>query len=341
MNEEILKAQIKKKEFQRFYLIYGEENYRKERYCRELIRAAVPKETESFNYHRFDSENFDLAHFISVVENLPLMSDYKCVLLRDIDAESVKAAEWKEFSAALKDIPERTIIILYYDTVKADKKGSHFKALQEIAKKCGLEAEIGKPTRRVLEKWLLKLIAAGGCTIQDETLNYLIETCGDDMNRLETEAEKLCSYARGGEIEKSSIDLLTARPLNASVYDLAKAIASKNKTEGLRLIDEYFYQREDPILILAALSGAFCDLYRAKAAAESGVDRQDVVNDFSYGRLEFRVRNAFRDCRRMSGPFLSNSLNLLIRADKKLKGNRTDKRLVLEQPVVEMFAYSE
>jgi DNA polymerase-3 subunit delta len=340
MSIDIIKEQLKIGNFKGIYVIYGEEDYLKAFYCNRIIKKAVAKDFESFNLQKFDAYNFDLPHIIAAINNMPLMSDYKCVVLKDVDLNEITAADWKELLVALKTLPAECIVIFHFNAVKLDvKKSDRAKALIALAQKNGVVADIGRMTQSDLERALGKIIAKNGCSISDSNLIYFLETCGHDMNSLINEAEKLCAYAKqinNGEILKQHIDDLTIKPITSSIYDLAKAIVNGNNEKGMQLLDELFYQNLEPVVILSALSGAFCDLYRAKAATLQGATQKDIETDFNYKGTEFRIKNSIRDCRNIDMGFLKRSLDLLIEADEKLKSSRTENRIVLELLLTQM-----
>ena len=349
MSIDEIKDQLKTGRFKGIYVIYGEEDYLKEFYCNRMISKVVPKDFESFNFQKFDAYNFDLPHIIAAIDNMPLMSDYKCILLKDVDLSSIAAADWKELLSKFKTLPAESIVIFHFNAVKLDvKKNDRAKALIALAQKNGVAAEIGRMSQGDLERALGKIIVKNGCSISDNSLNYFLETCGHDMNSLINECEKLCAYAKNvpaekqnpnsckGEILKEYIDDLTIKPITSSIYDLAKAIVNGNSEKGMQLLDELFYQNLEPVVILSALSGAFCDLYRAKAATQQGAMQKDIETDFNYRGTEFRIRNAIRDSRNIDMAFLKRSLDLLLEADEKLKSSRTDNRIILELLLTQM-----
>jgi DNA polymerase III subunit delta len=332
---DLLKKQIKTGEFAGLYVLYGEEDYLKSFYCKKITDKAVTG-FENFNLQRFDGAP-DMARLAAAGGNLPLMSPKKCVVLRDTDPQSLRANEWKELQGIIKSLPPECILIFYFDAVKPNpKKDARFKSLLTTAQKLGLAVEISAPTRRDTLQFIVKRAKANGCEIDADTAGYLADTCGGGLNNLGNECDKVCALADGGPVTKEQIDALAVRPLTRSIYDLAREVVAGRLDAGLRIIDELFYKKEEPVVILSALSGAFCDLYRAKAALLSGVADTRVIADFNYRGREFRVRNAMRDCRSADIGFLSECLRLLMAADGRIKSTPTDKRTVLEQLMVEI-----
>lgn len=335
MSVELIKKQLKSGQFEKIYMLYGDESYLKAYYCQKIAEKAVSV-MPSFNLHRFDPDHFSVSQLEAAISNLPLMSEKKCIILQDIDPESLKADEWKEMQALLKDIPDDCVMILHFDAVRFEKSKSKWKTLLGIVQKSGLAVEIGRQAKPVLIKWLIKTAGEKGGKLPEESAQYLISTCGEDMNQLCCELDKLCAFAGDAEIGKEAIDALVAKPLDASIYDLAKSVISGKTAQSLKMIDELFYRKEEPVIILSALSGTFCDLYRAKTAMISGKRQFDIEADFNYKGREFRIRNAMRDCAGIDISVLRAGIDLLMRADENLKSTRLDKRTILERLVVDI-----
>lgn len=335
MSVDLLEMQIKTGKFVNLYVLYGEEDYMKSFYCKRITDKAVTA-YENFNLQRYDGTP-DMAQLAAAVNNLPLMSERKCIVLRDTDPQGLKAGDWKELQAILKALPQECIMIFLFDAVKPNpKKDARFKSLLTLAQKNGLAVEIKALAHRDLQRFIAKHVRAAGCEIDAETADYLIETCGPGLNNLACELEKVCARAGGGatahaQIAREHIDAVAIRPMTSSIYDLARAVIAGQLDKGMRIVDELFYKKEEPVIILSALSGAFCDLYRAAATVQAGVGDARVIADFNYRGREFRIRNAMRDCRGADLPFLADCLNLLMLADRRIKSTRADKRIVIEQ----------
>ena len=69
-----LKAHIKTKEPGRLYFFHGEETFLLNHYLTQLRKVLLDPLTESFNYHRWTNETFDIQGFSDSVESLPMMA---------------------------------------------------------------------------------------------------------------------------------------------------------------------------------------------------------------------------------------------------------------------------
>lgn len=119
--------------------------------------------------------------------------------------------------------------------------------------------------------------AKAGCTLSAQDAAFLAERCGCSLTLLQTEVEKLCTYRQSGEITRADISALVPRTLDASAYDLSELLFAGNCGAALRMLDDLFQQRVEPVLILSAVSGAFVDCYRGKLAVRAGKSSQQAA----------------------------------------------------------------
>lgn len=79
------------------------------------------------------------------------------------------------------------------------------------------------------------------------------------------------------------IEEVTCKTVSGSVYDLAKAILADRFEKAMRIVEDLLYLRYQPTAILAALSGAYVDLYIAKTARSMGAGRARSSRTFPTG----------------------------------------------------------
>ena len=103
---ERLKRQIKNKEAGRLYFFFGEETFLLEYYLGQMKKLLLEELTESFNFHRFNGETFDLTEFGEAVENLPMMAEHTLVQVDDIDPFKMNESDRDRMGAILSDIPD-------------------------------------------------------------------------------------------------------------------------------------------------------------------------------------------------------------------------------------------
>lgn len=342
ITEQELKKQIEKSSFARLYFLYGEEKYMVEHFAQKLIAKASAEGPHDFNLQKFDGSEASVDSIAAAVEALPVMAERKCVAVSDLDVGALHGADPKKLEELLSDLPETCVLVIYLLSFDFDeRRDKAWKKFLTEANKAGETV----PFRRLSQAQLEKLLCAGaekrGCEITRQNAARMVSLCGSDLQTALNELEKLCAYTGSGEISAQTVDAMTVRNLEARVFDLSKAILAGASDRAYTILSQLFQQNEEPVSVLAVLSGAYLDLYRVKASLQSGLTAQEPVKYFDYARKEFRLRNAAYDAKRFSTPMLRQSLDALLETDVALKSARGDRRLILEELVAKLIWIAE
>ncbi len=337
--ESQLLAQIKSKDFAPVYLLYGEEQYLKEMYCKKMIDAAVGDSFSEFNLHQFDGNRLDMEQVAAAVESMPFMAERRCVVVSPFLYQSLSVKDREIFDSLMSQPVESTVLILVInDPEFLPKKNPKAKKLIAQVDAAGVVVPLEKRSKSDMTKFLQKKAQLSGCSISRELCQYLMERCDDDMMTLSNEMEKITAYAQSGEICREHIDAVTVKAVDARIYDLAKAILADRFDRAIEIIEDLLYLRYQPTVILSALSGAYLDLYIAKTALEAGKGQAETVaKDFDYRGRDFVVRNSLRDCRKYHLNALRESIAYLAKMDWQMKSSRADNGILLEQSVAKLL----
>lgn len=114
--------------------------------------------------------------------------------------------------------------------------------------------------------------------MSNDTAKYLISISGNDMKILLNELDKLSYYAKGGEITKEIIDNMATKCLQARIYDLSKYVVAGKSGMAYDVLNVLFEMKEEPIIILSAISGVYVDMYRVKCAKVQDSDLTMLPN---------------------------------------------------------------
>ncbi len=328
MNEAQLKSRLKDG-LDTVYLLYGEESYLVEQYMRLLVKRAVGDADDAFNCHRFDGQTVTPEQLAEAVEALPLMTERTCVTVRDMDLSCVA----DRLESMVKQMPESCVLVFWQMTVQPDgKKG--WKTMLRAIEENGCVVNFARKSAADVIKLLVSGAKRRSCVLSSEDAQLLIEQAGNDLNLLLGELDKLCALADGGTITREWIMQAGTKNLEARVFDLSKAIIAGRGAQAYTLLNQLFIQREEPVIVLATLSNAFADFYRAMVAIAGGSTAVALAEDFkSYKGKEFRLRNAARDAARMSMEMLRDCLEILAQTDGALKSGYADNYTLLEQTV--------
>ena len=64
---------------------------------------------------------------------------------------------------------------------------------------------------------------------------------------------------------------------------------------------------------------------------------ESIAQNYDYRGKEFRLRNAARDCAKLSMSQLKQCLDILYKSDRDLKGSRINGRIILEETITSLI----
>ncbi len=322
-----LKRKIKSGLIAPVYFLYGNESFLINHYINQIIEKSVTALPE-VNLRTYDTD-FDVDEIISSAYQVPMMSNYKCLILNDLDLSKVSETDFKsllEMAAAPSDV---SVIIFKYTSIevsldnsfKAKKISKNYKELANaIEAGEGIVAEVNHLTTGEIAKTLTAGALKRHCTLDAQTARYMIEVCSDDLTTLLCEIEKLCSYLGSGTITKEHIDKICNRSVNARIFDMSKLVLSNNVKGSLSILEDLLYQKVKEQDIIYELSKNYIDIYRMSTSKRANVLQKEVADYFGYGNRAFVLNSAANFSNKLSHSQIDSSLEALCEADIMLKG---------------------
>lgn len=330
-----LKAAVRNKNIDRLYFFYGEETFLMSFYLEAIKKQLLDPLTESFNFHRFTSENFDMAAFAEAVENLPMMAEHTLIQVDDIDLFKLNESEREKISQVFDDIPDYCTVIFTYLTVpwKPDKR---LKKLWEAVDTNGLAVEFCKQDQKELISWVSRHFAAQKKRISNDLCAYLIDITGGTMTALNGEIQKICSYSGSDEIVKADIDAVTEPVLDAVVFQMTDQISEGSYDKAFQCLQKLLKMQQEPLAILGALGSQFRRLTVAKCLLECGKSAYDLQK--LCGIPDYPARKTMDAARRMDKGFCGRASQRILETDYQIKTSFDDSQRLLELLVLALAA---
>lgn len=315
------------------YLLYGDEPYLKHTYANRIINAAVSDFAE-FNLHRFES-GVRIDDLVAAVDAMPMMSERTCVVVCDFNFGALSDKDAESFCTLINEPNKACVLVFLYENADLPQKSAKAKQILSVIKSRADCVNFSKRTERELCDAACRRAARLKVNLQPTAARYLISRCGDDLENLLTEVDKLCDYVGANSaVTQKEIDEISVRTVEASAFKLGDAICAGNRDEAMSVCADLFDMRTDPLMIIGALSSVFIDLYRVKLAEAEGLRPESIGDDFGYGKSSFKLRRAAQTGKRMSQSGVYSALEILRDADLALKTSRGDARIVIEKTVI-------
>ncbi len=328
-----LKTAIREKNPGRLYFFHGEETFLLQHYLEQLRKLLIDELTESFNFHKLTTENFDIRSFADAVENLPMMADSTMVWVDEIDIFKLGESDREKITEILSDIPEYCTVVFTYETTpwKPDKR---LKKLWGAVDKNGTVVEFAKQEQRDLIPWVARHFAANKKRITPDLCAYLIDITGGTMTALAGEISKICAYSGADDIHKSDIDAVTEPVLDAMVFQMTDLLGQGEYGAALVKLRTLLKMQQEPIAILGAIGGHFRRLGTARTLLDNGKTSTDLMRLCGMG--DYPARKAMSAAGRFSGVFYARTAELILETDRQMKTSYDEPDRLLELLVMRL-----
>ncbi|MBQ8003732.1 MAG: DNA polymerase III subunit delta [Oscillospiraceae bacterium] len=315
LTQKEFKESLKTGDISPLYIFCGEEGYLREFYLSELQKTVVGDMMPEFNLTLINKAP-EFSELSDIVESYPAMNDRRLVIVRDFDVISANADFSEKAEKLFSDMPEHCVLVFVYSNIeyKPDKR----RKLYKVFEKHGKTVEFKKASRTDLISWIKRRFLANGKDISTETADFMMYYCGEIMQQLIPEIEKVSAYAKKKEISRAEIEAVASRNVTSAVFDAANAVAEKKYAAALAVLEDLEAQNEKPIPVLALIAQQFRRLYAAKLIMERGGGKKEVMELFDM-RSDYPARLALNAARAMNKGHIRRSIELTTRADEKLK----------------------
>ena len=236
------------------YLFYGPEEHIKASAVEQLQKAILPPGFELLNQVTLD--NPQLQQIIECCDTLPVMSEWRCVLVKNFaplasDGRAEKGGD--EFAQAFLDylgrVPKSTCLC-FVGGESVDKRKKVSKALLALP---GV-VEFAQLSDDELIRWLAQRAKRGGKGMQREAAQQIAYLCGRDLTRLGGEVDKCVAYAEGETITVQDVDAAVTHSTEAQVFDVLNALFEGHYGQAVGQINVLLGAGESRLGILALLT---------------------------------------------------------------------------------------
>ena len=271
-----LEKQLSQQEPKGIYLLYGEETFLLQQQLNK-IKKKFGEIIKGINYIAIDENN--IQELIADIETPAFGYSTKLIIARNtgIFKREVKGRSGgasKELKGKINEylksnidmINESVILVFVENEVE---KNSIYNTIEKIGTVCNFEEQ--KPFQII--KRLKAICNSYKVNVDESTLQYLIESCGTNMQDLINEIRKLIEYAgENGKIQKQDIDKLCIKKIESVIFDLTDNLGQKKVKEALEVLYNLIASKEPIQKILITLYNHFKKLYFVKIAIANNKD---------------------------------------------------------------------
>ncbi len=253
---------------------------------------------------RLDGEEVSFERMLESVQSLPFLASCKLVVLRAPGANKTFAEKFETFVASVAETNDVLLV-----EPKLDKRLSYYKQLKKLTD----FREFARLDANGLARYLADYTVGQGGALSAADARLLIDRVGENQLLLKSEIDKLLAY--NPKITRASIETLTERTPQNTIFDLLSAAFAGNARQALELYEKQRAFGDDPQKILPMIVWQLHLLALAKAAGSRSADT--VAKE---ARLSpFTVRKSVDLARRISAARIKTLVSELRVLDTRLK----------------------
>lgn len=318
---------VKAGQYQNIYLFTGPEELNKREALAALRRAILPAGLEALNDATL--EGVSAQAIIDSAETMPVMSEYRIVVVRDWapltsgkakneDDDVTRMLEW------MKNPPESCILV-FYMTVEVDGR----KKLAAALKKLEGYVEFGQLSGSTLVKWCNQQLKPLGKRISADAVNEISLMAGQDLTRLSGELKKLAAYVEDAdEIQIADIHAIVSPSPEYSVFMILDHLLEGRLAEATEVVNSVLQNEPSIIRLISLFSNQLrIDMHMKYAQEKNGnlAEVQKALNVTPY-----RAKHILRQIRSISADAFKERYLACIDADYGIKSGRIRDRAALD-----------
>ncbi len=317
----------------RLYLLWGKEDYLKERYLEKLKQTCIPEGEDDFSYRRLDGPELLSDDLQQALDSVPFMTERTFVEIRNADINKLKNSE--EIIRLLSDIPDYCTCVF---TQQAEYEPDGRLKLIKTLKTNGKELQFTTQSTGDLTNWISKRFAAAGKSIELEAAQRLMFISGTLMSRLIPEIDKISAYAKGDKITVNDVEAVANRIPEAVVFDMTDFIAEKKFNSAMAVLAELLSDKNnDPIPILAMLGMQMRRLYAARMVIDFNMDSRYLADTVGI-KNPYALSKTINTARGFTLSQLKKAVELCAETDYRIKSSSEDDAELLKECVLRIAA---
>lgn len=318
------------------YVVLGEEQVFADRVVTAARAHVVDAATAGFNVDVFEAGEGSIARVVDSANTMPMMARRRLVIVRGLERLEKGDDGGKSKSSpsdALADYvasPSPTTCMLLVGS-KIDGR----KRLATVAKKANVIVECAPLRPHQLPSFVRDEAKRRGNTIAGDVAEAIVDLVGSELASLIDAVERLSLYVgQGAPITEEAVHACVARVRVGSVWGLADAVAARDRSAALKLLNENYDPRDRGLPLLGILASSIRKTLKLRALLEAGASAEDAAKQA--GMPPFKAREAAAQARRFAPGELERAVAIFAEADLALKGSRVPPLTVLEQAIVRL-----
>lgn len=297
-------------------ILHGEEEHIRRVGVRELVAAAAV-ELPELNVMTFEGRP-SMEKLRDALGKPPFMAERKAVVLRRTDLFARNTPGSQSDPIRQMVVEDHTLFVIDAGEKLDQRKGSVRHLLGN-----GMLVECAPLKGEALHRYIASLARQRRLHLSQDVARSLAERCGDDLQTITTELDKLRFVCRG-EITSADLDRYCRPVPEAGVYEIQDLLLAGRYEPARRAVERMINEDSSPIAFLTILANALRQMLIARTCRDARYQRQKTVQLIMQetGARDWMARRAYEKCVHLSADAIRRGLRRLSIVDFGAKQGR-------------------
>lgn len=292
------------------YLILGDDHPKVELALRRLRERIVEDSGTELNVDEFSAGQHSAEEVVAAANTLAFLGGVRLVLVHGVD--TWRKPDKERIAAYLRSPAPDACLALVGEKLPATDP------LRKAVSTAGDVLEYNAPKAAQLPDWVVGQAKRLGLQLGGAEARLLIQRVGDEQHLLLRELEKLAAYVGRGRVTPEDILEVSARSLEASIFDLVDAVAARRAAQAFLVLEDLYEAGEKPTGLFYRILRHFQHLARAVALREEGMSPEQIQAEIPL--KPFAARKLVQQAAAYSVESVRAAIGLLAEADARMKG---------------------
>lgn len=255
---------LSQRKWDQIYFVIGEERYFSDRLLSQFRSLITGESLREFNESLFYGSELDGPTFIDTLQTLPVMSDYRLVILKE--AHLVNEKVWAMLSDLRRESFQSTVLVCQGHSLDRRKK-----SIKNLVESSTL-VECQTPTEAARAPWIRTLAKEKELDLDSEALAFMVQMGGNSLEEIERDLEQVSLfYGEKRRLNAADLGAVLERHREESIFSLAEAVGKKDRTQALYSYQRLQSQGENEVAIVALLARHLRLLLKVKWGRQQGL----------------------------------------------------------------------
>lgn len=322
------------KELDAAYLLYGPEKLLIENMIDYLTHLFVPKGTEGFNFTILQGKESNLGDVISACERVPLMSEKKIVLVRDVANFVENQNLDDDFFHFLNHLPPFNLL-LFEETESLNKTTKFYRYFLKMKRNVEFAPLSPRDFHKFVENSFLrkgKRISPGEVSFFITQSNYSSKNTEVTLLDVKNEIDKISAAAIGDWVKREDIIASLSENIDTNIFAFLDGMYQRNCDTALREFMN-LYKKNEPIpKIFVMVHRQVRLLLQYKMLRDSNYHPTEMMEEMGVKKFEFsKIQNYEKNFSKL---FLIRFYKELMKSDSVLKSTTIDPVMEMESLII-------